>query len=277
MEKKPLKVGIYQGAGTDVAQNMKLMESVLEENKNNSIDLYVFCETFTTGWTVGKDLIKYAEKHDGPSFQRASSLAKKYNAGIVYGYPEIPQERSDSRLFNSAIFIGRNGETLINYHKTHCWSDYEKKYFQNGESLSPIVDFEGWKVAMLICFDVEFPETSRSLALDGAELLLVPTALCSSFFAKHTVLSRAAENLCFLCYVNNVGPLYCEDLKKELQFCGLSVIVAPNGDELVRGDEENKGLLVATLDANAPQYRECKLVNPYFEDRRPKLYSRITS
>jgi predicted amidohydrolase len=93
--------------------------------------------------------------------------------GIVVGYPEKVEE--STLTYNSAILIGKSGELLINYRKSHCWSSYERRFFTPGDELSPVVPFEGIKVALLICYDVEFPELCRALALQGCNLFLVPT------------------------------------------------------------------------------------------------------
>eukprot|EP01119_Soliformovum_irregulare_P002743 TRINITY_DN129_c0_g3_i1.p1 TRINITY_DN129_c0_g3~~TRINITY_DN129_c0_g3_i1.p1 ORF type:complete len:271 (-),score=42.32 TRINITY_DN129_c0_g3_i1:124-936(-) len=269
-----MKIGVYQGGGVTVTQNLDIIRTVLQ-NAPSDLDLIIFCELFLTGYCSSKDLRTFAEHADGPSFQIIAELAKKHNIGIIYGYPEKSKEK-DGILYNSALFVDKNGNCIANYRKTHAWGSYEKSYFTNGDTISPIVSFEGWKIALMICYDVEFPELSRCLALNGAEILVVPTALANQFNAKVTVTSRAFENGVFLCYVNRVGTENCPDMNSDFTFCGLTTILAPNGTEIVRADSQTHGLLVGTLRRDDPVYLSAKRENPYFSDRRPELYSKIT-
>lgn len=184
---------------------------------------------------------------------------------------------ADAKPFNSAILIDRLGQIAINYQKTHIWGPYEKRFFAPGEALAPVVEIDGFpgvKISLLVCYDVEFPETVRTLALKGANLIIVPTALASDGFnARITIPSRAFENQVFVCYCNRVGAEHCPALDRTLTFCGLSTLVAPSGQELTRADGASQSVLVATVEPSDPVYAECLETNTYFKDRRPELYS----
>jgi predicted amidohydrolase len=120
---------------------------------------------------------------------------------------------------------------------------------------------------MLICYDVEFPEYVRTLALAGAELVLVPTALpngeISRRVADMVVPTRAFENGIFLVYADLCGE------EGNFSYSGRSAIIGPDGDELARAGTRET-LLVAEMDTAA--YHDCRRQNPYLADRRTGLY-----
>jgi len=218
-----LRVAIYQG-GRPVGVKDNL-ESLVNEVKRQKglLDLIVFPELYLGGYVAGEEFAKYAELKDGPSFIQISQVAKECGMAIAYGYVE--KSANSSVLYNSAQLVDKHGVSLLNYQKTHLWSDYESKYFTPGSALSPVADLgNGFKAALLICFDVEYPEVCRCLALAGANVLIVPTALCTKLMTTVTVISRAIENHTFLLYSNVVGPHSSTDGSKNLTFCGNSVI-----------------------------------------------------
>lgn len=277
-EKTKLRLGIYQGGFRDgVDRNIKLLEEIVSSNYEN-VDLFIFSELFICGYCIGKEFWNVAEEYNGPSFQKISSIAKHYRVGIVYGYAE----KCDSKLYNSAIFIDKAGNLLLNYRKNHCWGEYEKFFFTNGNKLSPVFEFEGWKIGLLICYEIEFPEPAKCLTINGAEIIVVPTALCGEFNAKVTIVSRSYENSVYVCYVNRVGEELCPDWKENgssfqttLKFIGLSVVASPDGRELIRVNDKDFGLYITEISKNDPLVIQNRARNPYHLDRRPELYGDI--
>jgi predicted amidohydrolase len=129
-----------------------------------------------------------------------------------------------------------------------------------------VAELEGIKIGILICYDVEFPEAVRALALAGAELIAVPTALIRPFdiVARTLVPARAFENQVYVAYAGMCGN------EAGLGYCGLSCIVGPNGQDLARAGT-GPALLFADIDLSViPKGR---MSNPYLSDRRPGLYS----
>lgn len=151
-------------------------------------DLVVFPELFLTGYTNGAEC---AEVKSGPSFQKISLMCKEYNVGVLYGYVEVDA----SRYYNSIMFIDKTGVPLANYRKVHLFSEYEKKYFTPGDGFLPPFSFMGLKIGIMICFDVEFPESVRLMAMQGASVILVPTANTNPIQNLIMVPSRAAVRL----------------------------------------------------------------------------------
>jgi len=236
-------------------------------------DLIVFPELFICGYVVGKTLLSVGEPNNGSSFARISDVARRFKVGIVYGYCE--RDPLFGRYYNSAQFVDKNGRSIANYRKTHLYSDYEKAYFSPGDSLGSPVEFMGLRIALLICFDIEFPEPIRALAIQGVDLVLVPTANTCPIQNLITVPSRAAENLCFVAYVNRVGSEHCPDLGKPLVFSGVSVVSGPDGLALAQAGSQTE-IVRCTIDPSLPRYDRARAACPYFKDRRPELYAPVS-
>jgi predicted amidohydrolase len=216
---------------------------------------------FLAGYNIGDAVFKLAEPVDGPSAGRAAAIAREAGVALLYGYPE----RNGDTVYNSALLIGRDGAPLANYRKTHLYGSEEKQLFAPGESLM-LAELDGLKISILICYDVEFPEAVRALALAGAELIAVPTALIRPFdiVARTLVPARAFENQVYVAYAGMCGS------EGGLGYCGLSGIVGPDGQDLARAGTD-PALLLADIDLSAiPKGR---MSNPYLSDRRPTLYS----
>ena len=156
---------------------------------------------------------------------------------------------------------------------------------------SIVLDPCGWRVAILVCFDIEFAEPARVCALAGAELLIMPTALTEGPVDTLTpmcvVPTRAMENGLFVVYSNLSGDAECDELGGLMRFCGRSAIIGPDGTDLARAqgypvhhdDESNTGtgeqLLCAELQPN--RFVEFSQRNPYMTVRRPELYASLTT
>ncbi len=127
---------------------------------------------------------------------------------------------------------------IVCIHLTNMDSAYlisfERAIFTCGTNLSPVVNFKGIQTSILICWDIEFPEPARELALKGAQLIIVPTANSDPFVSNTTVVCRAWENQVFVAYVNCIGNA------GNLNFCGLTTVVGPNGDVLGKATEKHQ-------------------------------------
>ena len=93
------------------------------------------------------------------------------------GFPE----RDGSNVYNAVVVVGADGTVLARYRKTHLFGDVDREQFSEGGIEPPIFEIDGFKIGLLICYDVEFPENVRALALQGADFVIVPTALMQPF------------------------------------------------------------------------------------------------
>ena len=222
--------------------------------------LLIFPEMFLPGYNIGDAVFSLAEPADGPSAAAAEQIARDCGVSILYGYPE----RSGHRIFNSARLVHPARGAIANYRKTHLYGTEEKRLFSPGDGLV-LAKLDGLKVGILICYDVEFPEAVRALALAGAELIAVPTALIQPFdiVSRTLIPARAFENQVYVAYAGMCGR------EGNLGYCGLSCIVGPDGKDLARADS-GPALLIADIDPSA--ISNGRRANPYLADRRPELY-----
>jgi len=272
-EPRRLKLGVYQSnAGRAFAASMELAIRIVEQGAKTGCDVVIFCELFLNGYGNSADEIiaTAITPHDLGALQDA---CRRHRVGAVVGYAERDDQAPDDLPFNSMSVIDPEGNLVVTYRKTHLWGDVERRIFRAGDRLGPVFNLRGIPTALLICYDVEFPETVRTLKMMGAELILVPTALVSAFNAMVTVPSRAFENHCFIAYVNEQSAT-----SSNTPFCGLSCVVGPDGSELVRFSAvQNDCALggafgIAQIEPDRTEYAECISRNPYSTDRRPELY-----
>ncbi|MBK5411087.1 carbon-nitrogen hydrolase family protein [Pseudomonas sp. TH34] len=261
-----MRVALYQcpPLPLDVAGNLKRLHQLAQEATD--ADLLVLPEMFLTGYNIGVEAVgALAETQDGPAAQSIAALAKNSGVAILYGYPE---RGADGQIYNAVQLIDANGQRLCNYRKTHLFGDLDNSMFSAGDDDFPLVELNGWKLGFLICYDLEFPENTRRLALAGAELILVPTAnmVPFDFVADVTVRARAFENQCYLAYANYCGQ------EREIQYCGQSSIAAPDGQRIAQAGLD-EALIVGTLDRQL--MIDSRAANRYLLDRRPELYGAL--
>jgi predicted amidohydrolase len=263
-----MKIAIYQGPGIplDVAANIQTIGMQAERASRERARLLIAPEMILSGYNIGPAAIAdRAEVCDGPSAQAIAELARQHNIAILYGYPE----RKDGNIYNAVQLIERDGSRLANYRKTHLFGDIDKDAFSAGRDETVLADLDGWRIGFLICYDVEFPENVRRLALAGADFVAVPTAVMQpyDFVASHMVPTRAFENQVFVAYANRCAN------ENGLDYIGLSCVAGPDGKDLARAGRD-EALIFAELDRELlDQWRQ---VNTYLQDRNPDLYGSLT-
>ncbi|MCY1277514.1 carbon-nitrogen hydrolase family protein [Pseudomonas jinjuensis] len=249
----------------DVTGNLRRLEQAAHQAAEQGADLLVCPEMFASGYNIGAARVAaLAEPADGATADAVALLAREIGIGILYGYPERGE---DGAIYNSVQLIDRTGSQRANYRKTHLYGELDRSQFSASDQPPAVFELDGWRIGLLICFDVEFPETVRSLAAAGADLVLVPTANMRpyEFVAEVVVRARAYENQVFLAYANFHGK------EGGIDYCGLSSIVAPDGEVLALGSQPEQ-LLVADLDrARVERTREAFR---YLDLLRPELYRR---
>lgn len=247
-----------QSAGGDVAANLRRVETAAREAASGGATLLVTPELALTGYGVGEQMNALAEPPDGPSIARLAAIAAETGVAIVAGFAE----RAGRAIFNSAAYIDGHSAPVI-YRKSHLYGDYERGLFQPGDPVAVTVTHGGIRCGLLICYDVEFPENVRRLALAGCDVVLVPTALpaghSGTFIAEHMIQVRAFENQVFVAYVNHCGA---DDL---FRFAGLSRVAAPDG-KLLSAAAEGEALLIADIDPSA--FGHSRAENTYLRDLR---------
>jgi len=220
-------VGIYQPAARDEtpASRLERLQAVFEKPAARDWDLLVCPELYLSGYFVDDRINEWAEPADGPFAKRVGEIAAQNRCAICYGYPE----RGDDGVYNAALCAGPGGIVEANHRKNLLPYDYEERYFRAG-SRPTIFEIRGWRVGLVICYEVEFPEPVRYYAQQGCDLVLAPTALTEHWpVVAHRVLpARAFENNMFVAYANHAGE------ENGNHYLGASVIASPFGEDLVR-------------------------------------------
>ncbi len=200
--------------------------------------LIVFPETTLTGFPTRENIRDVAEPLDGPSLAAVREAARVAGVGVAVGFAE----RDGERFHNTTVLIGTDGEVALRYRKTHLWAS-DVGVFEAGDRYA-VCEFEGITVGLLICYDIEFPETARAVASLGADLLIVTNGNMDPFGPVHrrAIVARAMENQMFAALVNRIG-----DGDDNLSFPGESALIGPSGDVLSELHGED-AVLCASLD-----------------------------
>lgn len=212
----------------DVPANLARLDRFAAQAAAAGAHLLVTPEMFLTGYNIGGPAAAVlAERPDGPRAQAVAAIARQHQIAIVFGHPE---HAGDGVVYNAAQCVDAQGRTLGRYRKTHLFGALDRSMFRPGLGDEPLFSLHGWHLGLLICFDVEFPENARRLALQGADLIVVPTANMEGFdfVAQHLVPTRAYENQMYLAYANFCG------IEGDLVYGGLSCVATPSGAGLVQ-------------------------------------------
>ncbi|NDZ93709.1 carbon-nitrogen hydrolase family protein [Streptomyces sp. SID6673] len=247
----------------DVAGNLARLDTVLAESARRSVDLLITPEMFVPGYHLDADAAgRLADPPDGTIAEQVSSMARRHGIGVLYGCAE---RGLDGLVYNAIRLVDRTGSRVATHHKTHLFGELDRAMVAPGSAMPPVADLGGWRLGLLTCYEVEFPELVRSLAVRGADVVCVPTANMIEYDAVQDVLlrARALENQTFVAYAN-----YC-DREEDLVYGGRSEIVAPTGEVLAAADR-GPDLVVADLDRSI--LVESRRRYPYLADRRPDLY-----
>lgn len=245
-----------QTAGPDTVANLERIERAAQEAAQAGATLLITPELGLTSYGGGRAIIDLAEPADGPLVGRLNDIARQTGVAIIAGL----SEKANGAVYNSAVYTD-GADTPSVYRKSHLYGVYERELFTPERPSTCLFMHHGMKLGMLICYDVEFPENVRRLALAGAELIVVPTATpkgpSGTFIAEKMIPVRAFENQIFIAYVNNIGRDGAFD------YAGQSVIAAPDGTVLAAAGLSEELL---TLNIDPTLYRRSRSENTYLSD-----------
>lgn len=244
-----VKVAVLQATGlvNSPQQNLNMLAARAQEAKAQGADLLVTPELFVSGYAPS-----LVHSTDGTG-QRKRLADIAVSAGLAIVGSTV--EHDGGRRYISASFFDSDGAELTRYRKQHLFGAAEKEAFDAGGARPAVVRFNGFNVALGICFDIEFPEFARAAALAGAELLCIPTAVPlraggpaevpgqggahpfdTRLIPAMVVPTRALESQLFIAYANHAGP----------HFAGLSTIADPYGRRLAAAGDD-AALIVADV------------------------------
>ena len=252
-----------QARAGDVEANLAMIGDAAVEARARGAELLVLPELATTGYGAGEAIRALAEPADGRQVAALARTARDKKIALVAGFAE----RAGAAIYNSAILLTPDGDCSL-YRKCHLYGAYERNLFAPGDRTPGVIALGALRVGMLICYDVEFPEAVRRLALDGGELILVPTALPdtpeAAFIAEKVLPVRAFENGVAVVYAGHAGR------DERFAYAGRSCIAMPDGSDAARAPPSGAAILVA--DYEPARYAACRAANPYLADRRVDLF-----
>jgi len=249
--------------------NIKKIEEI---TKNKEFDLLVIPEFANSGYFFSdiSEVEKSAEEiPDGKFCNSLKKISASKNAYIVSGICE----KYNDKFYNSSILVHPSGK-INTYRKIHLF--YEEKLWFLPGNLLQVFEIEGdsygkVKIGMMICFDWMFPETARTLALKGAQIICHPSNLVMPY-CQNAMFTRALENHVFTITANRTGKEINKN-GKELNFTGESVILSPTGEYLHKGSKTKDECVLVEIDTDEALNKDINSVNNLYEDRRPDYYN----
>jgi predicted amidohydrolase len=228
-------------------------------------NLYILPELFATGYNFIDitEVHQLAECFGGYTFERMNEFACDTKCYVVYGFAES----SDTAFYNSAAIVGYD-EAKGLYRKIHLF-DREKLHFEPGNLGFPVFNTPYGKIGMMICFDWYFPESARTLALSGAQLIAHPSNLVLAN-CPDGMRTRCLENRVFAATANRIGTENRGG--NPLIYIGQSQITSPQGEVLHRSPIDKTEIAVKEIDLTLADDKNLNTRNHLLRDRRPEAY-----
>ncbi|MFT4262376.1 MAG: nitrilase-related carbon-nitrogen hydrolase [Nocardioides sp.] len=268
MESDSLRVAAWQAAPgpLDVDGNLARLDAVAASAAARGAQVLVTPELFLTGYAIGhEDVRRLAVPADALPFLGPRGIAARHRVALVAGFPELAGDGPDAAVHNAAAVVAPDGALVAVHRKVHLWGSLDQAQFSANPLPPAGYELLGHRLGSLICYDVEFPEAVRRLAVQGAAVVLVPTANPLGCDEVQDVLlrARAVESGVGIVYANYAGS------DTQLTYNGTSMVIAPDGTVLARASRDEEELLVADLPLGPDASRTGA---GYLRDRRPGLY-----
>jgi predicted amidohydrolase len=256
----------------DIPRNLERIRRELRQSARQGARLVIFpeCALGGYGFDSKEEAWPHSEPVPGPSTERLARDCREVGAWVVVGLLE--REESTGGLFNAAGLIGPDG-TMTTYRKIHLPCLGVDRFTTPGDRPFAVHDLGGLKVGINICYDGSFPESSRVLALLGADLIVLPTNWppAARRNPEFVVQTRALENRVHYAAVNRVGE------EAGFRFIGLSRIVDCDGGLLAASDGDREEVLFAQIEPERAREKRIVNVPGKYEidrvgDRRPEMY-----
>ncbi|MDW4497955.1 carbon-nitrogen hydrolase family protein [Sulfitobacter sp. D35] len=217
-----LHLGLWQSAGTpgDITANLAEVRRAADEAASAGVELLVLPECFLTGYFTDGDVAETAQRVGRQVHEDLASVAASTGVALVVG----SYESDGAHVYNSAFVILPDTGLAGTYRKRALFGTWERAVFTPGRAPF-LFDYKGVRIGLNICYDIEFPERVRELALGGADVVLCPTAVMAPYdmVPRHIVPARAFENHLFVAYANRIG------VEGPYAFIGQSRIADPLG------------------------------------------------
>jgi omega-amidase len=260
----PMRIALAQISCTpgDIAGNTRRIVERVRAAASAGANLVALPEMSDTGYHM-PTILRTASSWDRGPFMEIAAAAAETKTVVVAGL----SERVGDDVYNTVAVVGSGGSLIAKYRKTHLITAEpvcEQRYLKAGDSLT-ICNVGEWKVGLLTCYDIRFPEIARKLTLSGAELLIAPAAFPSARIGHWETITacRAIENQVYVAAVNRVGT------DEGLAFGGCSRLLDPSGVLLAHAKDEDTLLLG---DISKTRLAEVRKGLHVLSDRRPEVY-----
>lgn len=260
----PLSVG-------DTEENRVTCRAAVESAARDGAQVVVLPELASSGYVFSDrdELSSAAETRDGATIAEWTNLAEAFGLTIVGGFPET----ADEAIYNSAAVVDPTGLRAV-YRKAHLW-DGENAVFDRGDDLPVVVDTVHGRIGVMICYDVEFPEWVRAVALSGADLLCAPVnwpLLPRPEGERPTEMVRALAGA----GMNRMPIAVCDRVGTERgqDWIGGSVIIDADGYPLAMAEFGKADVVSADVDLAESRIKRINAHNDVHGDRRTDLYRR---
>lgn len=264
-ENRKVKIALAQvtAINGDKERNLKTAMGVIDDIADEKADIIVFPELFYSGYNCSKEeLFELAEPKDGTLFQTLKKKAIEYSIHIAIGYPEIDPDTKS--LYISFMMIDDKGDLIANHRKTYIWIE-DIGRVTPGDGFN-VIDTKFGKLGLLTCYEMEFPEPARILALKGAELTLVSSAFMDVELMEKDIIAIAVQNSMHVAGVNNFTDNYP----------GRSLFSDQYGNVTALASSKHEEILIHTIDLSQDRRKTYPAYNDFFtlfaEDTY-KLYS----
>src|SRR5262245_35966131 len=252
-------------------RNLDACFARLEEAAAQGAQLTVVPECAIPGYMFdsAEEALPYAEEIPGPSTEAFERECRRLGVHAITGL----LERDGDTLHNAAILVGPDG-LIGSYRKTHLPFLGVDRFVTPGDEFK-VFDTARGRIGLIICYDLRFPEVTRTLALHGADMVALPTNFPMAARLQCDVIApaRAAENRIYLLVANRVGK------ERTGEFCGLSQVVDPYGVRLAETGITGEALLFAEGDVEKARDKDYVVPGEYelylFGHRRPELYGAL--
>ena len=268
-----MRIAVVQIAGTaDINANRDQANSLIAQAARDGADLVVLPEMsvleFFPRLPHRYEYYELAEPIPGPTLDWFSGVARKHSVHIVYNHYERSPE---SLFFDASVVVDRTGRYVGRQRMMHLAEEpgyNEKFYYTPGWDRYHVFELEGWRFGIAICYDRHFPEVFRSFIVQGAELVLIPTAVADSEpFADVYELEMRAAAVTHGVYIAAANRAGTED---PLTFLGRSMVIDPQGQLVDTLDEKPNQVLTAEITKEA--VTKARILYPFLRDRRPETY-----
>ncbi len=259
----------------DISKNKAGVRDLVAQAAKQGADLVVLPEMsileFFPRLPHRYEFFDLAESVPGPTLEWFQQLAREHDIHIVYNHYEKSREHV---FFDTAFVVDRAGKFVGRQRMMHIAEEpgyNEKFYYAAGWDQYNVFDLDGWRLGVATCYDRHFPEVFRSLIVQGAELVVVPTAVAASEpFADIFELEARAAGVTHGIYIalaNRVGN------EPPLQFLGNSMVVDPFGEIISSLGDKGDGIALAEL--SKERITKARTMFPFLRDRRPETYARV--